>query len=437
LHQGRLVEKAIDYLYQAARHAMARSAMVEAAAQLTQALDLLTGLPIGPDRDQKEPDLQIALGAVLITTKGWAAPEVGKTHARARELCTEEAQTPQLLAALSGLFVHHLHWSSKHVALDTAGELLRLAERQQDVAAQAAGHRSLGVALLYNGQLLPAMSHFEQALALYDPAAGTSAVYLWGPDTRVACLLFTALILLFRGFPDRALARNREALAAASGSGHAYTTSQALYLTCWLHQIRGEQQGVRERATALMTLTTEHGFPAWSASATILHGWAVAAGGATETGIAQLRQGLAASEAMGVQQHTPGFLGLLAGLCIGIENPVEALSLLDDALARVSRLEERWFEAELHRLKGQALLACSPGRPAEAEACFRQAIDVARGQEAKLWELRAATSLARLWRDEDRRAEAHDLLAPLYGRFSEGFDTADLKDAKALLDELA
>ena len=134
-----LVDKAIDYLYQAARHAMARSAMAEAAAQLTQALDLLTGLPAGAGRDQKELDLQIALGAALITTKGWAAPEVGKTHARARELCTEEAQTPQLLAALSGLFVHHLHWSSKHVALETAGELLRLAERQQDVARASRG----------------------------------------------------------------------------------------------------------------------------------------------------------------------------------------------------------------------------------------------------------------------------------------------------------
>jgi predicted ATPase len=432
-----LVEKAIDYLYQAARHAMARSAMVEAAAQLTQALDLLTGLPVGPDRDQKELDLQIALGAALITTKGWAAPEVGKTHARARELCTEEAQTPQLLAALSGLFVHHLHWSSKHVALDIAGELLRLAERQQDVAAQAAGHRSLGVALLYNGQLLPAMTHFEQALALYDPAARTSAVYLWGPDTRVACLLFTALILLFRGFPDRALARNRDALAAASGSGHAYTTSQALYLTCWLHQIRGEQQGVRERAATLMALTTEHGLAAWAANATILHGWAVAAGGATETGIAQLREGLAAGEAIGVRQHTPSFLGLLAGLYIDVGNPGEALKLLDEALARVDRLEERWFEAELQRLKGEALLAFSPDHLAEAEACYRQALDVARSQSARLWELRAATSLARLWRDRGKRAEARDLLAPVYDWFTEGFDTADLKGAKALLDRLA
>ena len=163
----------------------------------------------------------------------------------------------------------------------------------------------------------------------------------------------------------------------------------------------------------------------------------MAEGGAAETGIAELRQGLAANEAMGIQLHTPSFLGLLAGLYIGIGNSGEALRLLDEALARVDRLEERWFEADLHRLKGEALLALSPERAAEAEACYHQALAVARDQGARLWELRAATSLARLWRDQGRRAEARDLLAPVYGWFTEGFDTADLKDAKALLDELA
>jgi predicted ATPase len=163
----------------------------------------------------------------------------------------------------------------------------------------------------------------------------------------------------------------------------------------------------------------------------------VANDGATEAGIAQLRSGLAAKQAMGVQLHTPGFLGLLAGLYIGIKSSGEALKLLDEALALVDRLDERWFEAELHRLKGEALLGCSPERAAEAEACYHQALAVARDQGARLWELRAATSLARLWRDQGKRAEARVLLAPVYGWFTEGFDTADLKDTKALLDELA
>jgi predicted ATPase/predicted negative regulator of RcsB-dependent stress response len=431
------IEQAVHYGYKAARQAMERSALVEAAAQLTQALGLLAGLPPSPDRDHKELDLQIALGAALIATKGWAVPEVERTYARARELCTGDDLIPQLLAALYGLFLHHLHWSSKHVALRIAGEILRLAERQQDVAAQAVGHRCMGVSLLFHGQLLPALTHLERTLALYDPAHRISPVYLAGPDTRVACALFTALILLLRGYPDQALVRNREALAAAYELDHAFTTSQALYLTCWLHQVRGEPRAVEGRARALMELATERSLSAWLADGTVLHGWAVAEAGETDRGMAQLRQGLAAKETIGVQQHTPGFLGLLAGLQLGIKNSREALDVLDEALARVDQLEERWFEADLLRLKGQALLVMSPEHAGEAETCYQQALAVARDQGARLWELRAATSLARLWRDQGTRTEARDLLAPVYGWFTEGFETADLKDAKALLDELA
>ncbi|HEX6113924.1 MAG TPA: hypothetical protein VFZ10_16595, partial [Geminicoccaceae bacterium] len=429
--------KAVAYWYQAGRQAMARSAMVEAAAQLTQALDLLAELPSGADRDHKELDLQIALGAALIATRGWAVPEVERACARARELCAGEDQTPQLLAALYGLFLHHLHWSSKHVALQISRELLQLAEREQDVGAQVVGHRSLAVSLLFNGQLLPALSHFERTLELYDPAYRAAPVYWIGPDTRVACLIFTALILLFRGYPDQATMRSREALAAAYELNHAFTTSQALYLTCWFHQVLRQPRVVEARARTLMKLATDHGLSAWAANGAVLYGWAVAEGGAVEAGLAELRHGLKTTEAMGVQQHTPGFLGLLAGLHLGTKNFGEALQALDEALARVDRLEERWFEADLLRLKGEALLNVQSDQSAEAEACFHQALAVARDQGAHLWELRAATSLARLWRDQGRRAEAHDLLAPIYGWFTEGFDTADLKDAKALLYELA
>jgi class 3 adenylate cyclase/predicted ATPase len=435
--QAGLIEKAVGYWYQAGRQGMARSAMVEAAAQLTQALDLLAGLPGGPDRDHKELDLQIALGAALIATRGWAAPEVERACARARELCAGEDQIPQLLAALYGLFLHHLHWSSKHVAVRIAGELLQLAEREQDFGAQVVGHRCLAVSLLYNGQLLPALSHFEQTLDLYDPAYHAAPVYWIGPDNRVAGLIFTALIFLFRGYPQQAIARCREALAAAQKLGHAFTTCQTLYLTCWFHQVLREPRVVDARASTLMKLATDHGLSAWAAHAAVLHGWAVGQGGAVEPGIAELRQGMATIEAMGVHQHTPGFLGLLAGLHLGTKNFGEALQALEEALARVDRLEERWFEPDLRRLKGDVLMALSPERSAEAEACYQQGLTVARDQSARLWELRAATSLARLWRDQGRRAEAHDLLAPVYGWFTEGFDIADLKDAKALLREVA
>ena len=251
---------------------------------------------------------------------------------------------------------------------------------------------------MLKGQLPPALTHFERALALYDPAERISPVYLWGSDTRVSSLLFSAWILLFQGYPERALRRGREALAAVDELGHAYTASQALYLTCWLHQIRGEQRVVEERATALVELATENGLSAWAANGTVLHGWAVANGGATEAGIAQLRRGLAAKQAMGVQLHAPGFLGLLAELYIGVKDCGEALKLLDEALARVDRLDERWFEAELHRLKGEALLACSPDDSAEAEACYQRALAVARTQGAR--------SLGAARRDQPRPAVA-------------------------------
>jgi predicted ATPase len=169
----------------------------------------------------------------------------------------------------------------------------------------------------------------------------------------------------------------------------------------------------------------------------VLHGWAVAKRGAAEVGMAELRRGLAASEAMGIQQHTPCFLGLLADVCLGTRNYNEARKLLDEALARVNQLQERWFEAHLLRLKGQALLVLSPEHAAEAETCYQQAVAVARKQGARLWELRAAVSLARLWAGQGEQRKAHDLLAPIYGWFTEGFDTQDLKDAGALLKLLA
>jgi predicted ATPase len=332
--------------------------------------------------------------------------------------------------------LHHLHRSSKQVSLQIAEELLHLAERQQDAAAQAAAHRCLAVSMLFHGNLPAAWTHCEEALALYDPDNRTFPVSLVGTDIRVACLCFMALILLLQGYPEQALARNREAFAAGAELNHVYTTSQALYLTCWLHQILGDRQVVQERATELIALSTEHSLLGWLPHGTIFHGWAIASGGAAEAGIAELRQGLAEKEGRGILMHTPGMLGLLAGLHLGIKNAGEALGLIDEALARVDRFEERWFEADLRRLRGETLLARSPEHSVEAEICYHRALAIARAQSAHLCELRVATGLARLWRDQNKRTEARDLLAPVYGWFTEGFETADLKDARALLDEL-
>jgi predicted ATPase len=415
---------------------MAQSTSAEAVTQLMQALELLAGLPAGVDRDRQELDLQIALGGAFVATKGFAAPEVGRAYGRARELCTNEAHTQQLLAAMSGLFVYHEHSTSVDAALEVAKELLHLARRRSDTTAQVAGHRCLGAGLLFNGQLRAALAHFEQALALYDPADHASTVFLWSSEQRLACLNFEALVLLMQGYPDQALAHSREGLAVAHQLGHAYSLSHALHLNCWLGQIRGEPQIVRKQAGTMMSLTSEHGFATWSATAAIFHGWALASEGEVAAGIAQMRHGTAAKQAIGELLQQAHFLGLLAGVCTRVGNPAEALDLLAEALALVDRMDERWFEAELHRLMGEALLRTTAADVAAAEASFRKAIDVAREQDAKWWELRAATSLARLWAERGERRKARDLLAPVCGWFTEGFDTLDLKEAGTLLDEL-
>jgi predicted ATPase len=334
------------------------------------------------------------------------------------------------------LYAHHLHRYGAGAARQTAEELLCLAERQQDTAARVAGHRFVAVSTMFSGRLAAAVPHFERALALYDSADRTSPVYLWAPDSRVASLSFTALILLWRGCPDRAVARSREALAAANELGHPYTTCQALFLNSWLHQGRGEPGLAGERAAAAVALATEHGLPAWAADGIVLQGWALAAEGEVVAGVAGLRRGLAAERASGVLLFQPSFLGLLADTCIRAGEATEALAVLAEALAIADRIEVRWFEAELHRLKGEALLRTTAADVAAAEASFRKAIDVAREQDAKWWELRAATSLARLWAERGERRKARDLLAPICGWFTEGFDMLDLKEAGTLLDEL-
>ena len=218
--------------------------------------------------------------------------------------------------------------------------------------------------------------------------------------------------------------------------GHPNTLAQTLYCGCVVRQLIRDRPGVVEMAEALIPLAKEQGFPYWLAMATILRGWALSEAGETERGIAEVARGLTAFRATAAQLWMPYFLGLLAEAHGKAGEQAEGLCVLSEALDRVGQTGERWFEAELHRRKGEVVLCLSEADRAEAEACFRRAMAVAQAQGAKLWELRAATSLARLWRDQGKRAKAHDLLAPVYGWFTEGFDTADLKDAKALLDEL-
>jgi class 3 adenylate cyclase/predicted ATPase len=431
-----LTKKAITYRHRAGRNAMKRSAMIEAVAQLSQGLALLAEQPAGNERDHLELEVQVALGAAITATKGFAALEVGKVYGRARELCGK-IDHPDLPAVLWGLFAHHLHRSGVHVCRDVGAELLRVAEQRQDPAACAVGHRCLAVAALHRGDHQVALAHFERTLALCDRTDRRPPMFMpVVSDIRVATLNFVPLILLWRGDIGQAIARSHAALAAAEELGDAYTLSHVFHLNCWLHQHLDNPTTVRERAEAAMKLSAEHGFELWKIHAAFWCGWAQAAAGAIAAGAAQMRSAIAAKKGLGLINQVPFSLGLLAETCTKAGEPAQARDLLTEALTIVDRTQERWFEAELHRLMAEALLADSPRDSAKVEASLGHALAVARAQEARFWELRVATSLARLWHEREKCTEARDLLAPIYGSFIDGFDTRALKEAGALLAEL-
>jgi predicted ATPase len=245
------------------------------------------------------------------------------------------------------------------------------------------------------------------------------------------------LALWVLGYPDQALERSGAALTLAQELAHPFSLMFALYEAALLHQFRRERPLTLELAERAMRVSTEQAFASWLAGGTILRGWALAQQGQGDEGIAQMRQGLAAYLAMGAELGRPRQLAMLAEAHGRVGQTAEGLAVLAEALTAVHKTGERFYEAELYRLKGELLLALSAANHAEADACFRQALAVARRQQAKSWELRAATSLARLWQQQGKRDEALELLAPVYGWFTEGFDTADLQEAKALLDEVA
>jgi predicted ATPase len=431
-----LVEQAVEYRLRAGQQALARSATAEAVAQLSRGLELLAGLPDSPERRRREVGLQLGLGPALIAAKGFAAPETGRAYARACELCRELGDTRRLFPALFGQAA--VHWQRAEVAAmqEVARELLRSAEEQGDATAEVVGHRLLGNSSFQLGRLAESRAHSEAGIALYDATRDLNSRFAYALDSRVICLHWLSHALLTLGYPSQARARSGEAIAAARPLAHPNTMSQALVSDCTLHQLLRDRREAQEQAVALIALATEHGFPLWLAAGVVVRGWALADGGRVEEGIAVMRRGLADYRATGAETWSPYFLGLLAEAHGRGGQAAAGLRLATDALDRVERTGVRWIEAELHRLRGEMLLALPEADQPEVETCFVRALTVAREQDARLWELRAATSLARLWRDQGRRAEAHDLLAQNHDWFTEGFDTPDLQDAKALLDEL-
>jgi predicted ATPase len=316
-----------------------------------------------------------------------------------------------------------------------ADDLLCLSRARIDTDGLALGYHCAGQNLMLVGRFVSSRSHLEEALSLDDPTSLRSPAHQTGTHAHVISQASLGMSLFCLGFPDQALARSSGAIAEARRLAHPPSLAQSLSIGTKLLSLVGDNAALDERAGQLISLATKHSFPHWRVLGTIFRGWVKVKNGNVAEGISSLRSGSSAHLATGAEVWAPHHIALLAGACEIAGEIEEATTLLDDALHIVERTGERWFAAELNRHKGQLLL--QQGHSGAAEELYRHALNIAQEQEAKLWELRAAVSLARLRRDQGHLAEARDLLAPVYGWFTEGFDTQDLKEAKALLDELA
>jgi class 3 adenylate cyclase/predicted ATPase len=438
--EASLIAQALPHWQQAGERAAQRSAYVEAIAHCTKGLELLQTLPDTPARTQQELRLQLALAGPLVFAKGWAAPEVERVHTRALELCRQVEETPELFRVLRGLHGFYLTRAGLKTTREMAEQCLSLAQNVHNPIFLAWAHFILGQNLFWLGEFAQAREHLEEGIALYDPQQHRSYGTL--NDPGVARLSYAAWTLWVLGYPDQALKRIREALTLAQGLSHPYSLAMTLSYAAMLHQFRREGQAAQERAEAAIKLCTEQGIPHYLALGTIWRGWALAEQGQGEEGLSQIRQGLAAWQAMGAELSRPYLLALLAEAYGRGGQVEEGLTVLAEALVMVDKNGERQYEAELYRLKGELTLAQSrvqglASRVKEAEGCFLKAIEIARRQQAKSLELRAVMSLSRLWQRQGKRKEAHRMLAEIYGWFTGGFDTKDLQEAKALLDELS
>jgi predicted ATPase/class 3 adenylate cyclase len=429
-----LAEKAVGYWLTAGQRALARSAMTEASAQLEKGLELLVKLPDGHGRQQLELDLQLALGRALIATRGNSAPTVGKAFARARVLAEHLNRGEYLVPLLHGQWSYHLVRSELKLALSYAKQVEEIGESRNDVDVQLLGHYLNGMVRFYLGEFGAAQAYFEQCHDLGDPRHRAVVAPLTTADPHVAAIGHLAWTLMSLGYVDQARLRLNEVISEADRLEHAYTRAFVLSFACWVEWTSRSPEHVRRRAEEVVALSIEHNFPLWLAWGTAYRGWSSTALGQTQEGLALIKQGLAAVRATGTILMTPYWLMLLADAYAMLGQPDEGLSCLTEAALVFGTIEERFEQAELHRLRGQ-LLNCV-GKRAKAETNYHQAMAIAKRQDAKLWELRAATSLARLWSIQGKRCEARDLLGPIYGWFTEGYETSDLKDAKALLDSL-
>jgi predicted ATPase len=442
--QGRDPYRAVQYLQYASENALQRSAHQEAVTHLTQGLALLAQWPETPERFQQELVLQAALGTALMAIKGYTAPEVIHAYTRARELCQQVGETPQLFEILMGLCVFYQERGELRTALALAEQLLHLAQRQHDPIRLLWAHNTLGYTLFVMAEVVQARPHLEESLALYRRHTLHTTGFVFDPGVDDLCIL--AEILFFLGYPDQALAHNQEALTLARELSHPFSLAMALQYAAIMHRRRGEPQAARALEKASMAIAHEYDFVHGRAHALVWQGWDLTQQGQAETGIAHMRQGLETLRATGAAADWLWLLPVLATAYGHVGQAETGLTLLTEALATIDTPGQRLEEAGLYRCQGDLLLKLDATRhrrqaggqslAADAEACLHRSLAIARRQHTRALELRAALSLSRLWQQQGKQEEARQLLAPIYGWFTEGFDTADLQEARTLLEEL-
>jgi tetratricopeptide (TPR) repeat protein len=423
---------AIDKWHEAGRRSLQRSANKEASAHLKRALELLATQPHSPERDHEELDLQIELGsATTMMSQGWESPEGARCFARARELCLAVGDERERFPILWGFWQIHQTRSELTEMRESAAELLAIAERHRDPAMLVQAHHA-NWGNPGRGDFASQLEHVERGLSHYDPAEHSRlAPQYGGHDAGVCGHCHRGVALFATGYPERSGASFAAALALADEIAHPQSKVHALALSGWLPAMRSDWPEAFRAADAALALSSELGVPTWISMAAVMRGWALVGLGEAADGLAQIRRSLESGGHMFFASHQAFYAEALhlAG------ETEKALATLHDALPLMERSGQGLWKANAMALKGDLLLA--RGLHDDAELCYRTAIEVARAQAAKMWELRAATRLARLWHLQGKTIEARDLLAPIYGWFTEGFDTKDLKDAKALLEELA
>ncbi len=441
--RGRDVGRAVQYRRQAADNALRQHAYREAAEHATQALDALEARPAGQERVQQELALRVMLGTALTAMKGYSAPEVERTYARALELCERADDTPRLFPVLLGLGWFYTVRGPSRAARDIGQRLFAMSKGSDDQAVVLAAHNAMGVAAFYAGEFEEALAHLEQGIALYDPAQhspNVSVEFRGGLDPGLSCAAHGAWALWILGYPARAAARMEQALALARSIAHPFTLAHASRFATAFHLSRRETPAAQVHHDATFALSTEHGFRLFLEVGKFHRGWLLAEGGRGEDGLAQMRQWVATCRDIRAECLMPTYLAWFAEVIGKIGRTEDGLAVVNEGLEAATQSGYHYWAAELHRLKAVITLRSGAGGASverDAEASFLEAIEIARRQGAKVFELRAVAGLSRLWADQRKVTEAHALLSGTFDWFTEGFDTPDLSEARSLVDELA